>query len=107
MSGALGIILVALEREWVRMNGQPTSKRGWLNRQRLHQSYSKCIAHEVGPDSVNTYVKRLIREIAKAFRHLAVPPVLLERDANPRTRKGTHLVRDLIIEDFSPRRSPV
>ena len=101
VSGALGIILVALEREWVRMSGQPTRTRGWLNRQRLHQAYSKCIAHKVHPDSVGKYVKRLIREIGNAFRHLAVPPALLERDKNPRTRKGTHLVRVLIIEDLS------
>jgi hypothetical protein len=107
VSGALGIILVALEKEWVRMIGQPTRTRGWLNKQRLHRAYSNRIAHQVDADSIGKYAKRLIRDIAKAFRHLAVPPALLERDNNPRTCKGTHLVRDLIIEDLLLRKPSV
>jgi hypothetical protein len=101
VSGALGIVLVALETEWWRMEGQPTSRRGWLNKQRLHEVYSRYIKHRVSPDAVGKYAKRVLYEIERAFGHLSGPPALLERDSNPRTRKGTHLVRDLLIEDLS------
>ena len=101
VSGPRGIILFALEQEWVRMRGQPMEKRGWLNKQRLRQAYTKYIGHEVTPEAVGKSVKRLIEQIEDVFASLAVPPVLLERDNNPRTSKGTHLVRDLIIEDLT------
>lgn len=98
--GALGIVLIVLELKWASMRGQATRNRGWLNKQGLHETYMKHVNHQVSALAVGKYSIRLITKIEAAFRGFDEPPILLERDGNPSTRRGTHLVRDLEIRNL-------